>query len=124
LSTFHSYAFTDYSPLNGNNYYKLVHVDNDGKGMELGVRTVTYNVQRITFNLYPNPTDNDLTVSFTSGSFTQLKVIDLTGKVLQHVTINGIENSKQLSLGTYPAGTYIIQLNGKGQVKSKKIIKR
>ncbi|TZF85759.1 T9SS type A sorting domain-containing protein (plasmid) [Pedobacter sp. BS3] len=118
------YTFYDKNPLNGTNYYKLVQIDNDGKTTELGVRTVTYNVQRITFNLYPNPTASNVTVTFAAGKFTQLQVADLNGRILQHIGLNEKEGSKILSLGAYPAGTYIVSLMGKSDSESRQVIRK
>ena len=118
------YTFTDKNPLNGNNYYKLVQIDNDGGETNLGVRLLTYNLKRITFNLYPNPTYNEISITFAAGSFTELEVTDLNGRILQHVVLHKTENSKTVSLGAYPAGTYLIRLMGKDHNESGKVVKR
>ncbi len=118
------YSFTDKTPLNGTNYYKLVQIDNDGKATELGIRTVTFNFQPSTFNLYPNPTADQVNISFTAGRFNLLQVVDVNGKVLQQWSINAMEDSKILLLGQYPAGIYIIHLNGKGISETRKVVKR
>ncbi|WP_293298731.1 T9SS type A sorting domain-containing protein [Pedobacter sp. UBA4863] len=118
------YIFTDKNPANGNNYYKLVQIDNDGKTTDLGVTTVTFRFEFPTFNLYPNPTVNQLTVAFEVAKFSQLELVDLSGKVLQRIAIKVNESCKQVSLGGYPAGMYIVALSGKGQYQSRRIIKR
>ncbi|WP_410221555.1 choice-of-anchor Q domain-containing protein [Pedobacter sp.] len=118
------YDYTDKSPFNGINYYKLVQVDNDGRPAELGIRSLTFRFAAHNFQVYPNPTTDWVTVSFTSGYFSMLQIIDVTGKVLQQWSVNNKEDSKILSLGRYQAGTYIIRLSGKGINETQKVVKK
>lgn len=118
------YTFTDKAPLNGNNYYKLIQVDNDGKTNDLGVRTVTFNFQLPTFNLYPNPTTDKLTITFEQSKYNKLELINLNGKLLQQVDLNPIESNKEIYLSTYPNGVYLLKLSGNGKAESKKVIKK
>ncbi|WP_293298729.1 T9SS type A sorting domain-containing protein [Pedobacter sp. UBA4863] len=123
LSTFH-YTYTDKTPANGNNYYKLVQIDNDGKTTDLGVRTVNFGLPTSDIRLYPNPTTDVFTATVATGIFSQLQVVDLNGRVLQKMSISEKENSKTVSLGAYPAGVYIITLNGNEKTESRKVIKK
>ncbi len=124
LQSSHAYSFTDYSPLNGNNYYKLVQIDQDGSTTELGVKKLNFQLSASYIQLYPNPTTDYLSISFGAGTFTQLQVIDLQGKVLQQYQLNAQENNKHLSLGNYPAGIYIIKLHGNAITESRKVVRR
>lgn len=119
-----TYNFTDNSPLNGNNYYKLVQLDNDGKATDLGIRTVNFQLSTFNLQLFPNPTTAFVTLSFAAGTFNQLQVIDLNGKVLQQHKLNGTESNKQVSLGTYPAGIYLFKLIGNTKTENRKVVKR
>lgn len=116
------YTFIDKAPANGNNYYKLVQVDNDGTPTELGVRTVTFNFQPSTFNLYPNPTTNITTVTFTTGQFSKAMVVDISGKVLMLTVISPADNQLSFELGTLPQGTYLIRLIGK-ETQIQRVVK-
>ncbi|MCJ0743347.1 LamG-like jellyroll fold domain-containing protein [Pedobacter montanisoli] len=122
--TSHSYAYIDKTPLNGTNYYKLVQIDNDGKPTELGIRSLTFSFSAYGFLLYPNPAEDQVNISFTAGRFNLLQVVDINGKVLQQWNINDREDSKILSLGRYPIGTYIIRLRGKGINETQKVVKK
>lgn len=118
-----TYNFTDKQPLNGTNYYKLVQIDNDGTATELGVRMLNFGLSTSDIRLFPNPTTNQITASFATGSYTQLRVTDVTGKILQQININPTESSKIITLGQYPSGTYIISLIGKGISEIRKVVK-
>lgn len=119
-----SYTFLDNTPLNGNNYYQLIQIDNDGKETDLDVRTVNFSFASSYIQLYPNPTADLVTLSFAQSAFTQLQVIDINGRVLQESKLNATESSKQVSLGIYPLGTYIIKLSGNEKTESRRVVKR
>lgn len=80
------------------------------------------------FNVYPNPTEDQLEFNFVSKSLLPYSYIvsDITGKILfkkELGVVNG-NYSGRISLATYPAGMYFLILNS-GKVKiSKKIIKK
>ncbi|WP_461485060.1 autotransporter-associated beta strand repeat-containing protein [Pedobacter sp.] len=107
-----AYSFTDKQPLNGNNYYKLVQVDRDGKTEELGVRIVAINFTPYSLNLYPNPTTAKVTVAFEAGKYQSLVLSSVDGKILQQLPLNKQETNKQISFSNYPPGIYFVKLLG------------
>lgn len=118
------YAFTDKQPVNGTNYYKLVQVDRDGKETELGVRTLNFSLSAFNVQLYPNPTiTNQVTVSWAKGSVSSLKLIDFNGKVLQLTKPQPLATSSTITLANYPAGTYLLRMEGDHGVEVKKVVK-
>ncbi len=118
------YSFTDKQPANGTNYYKLIQIDNDGKTKELGTRTVNFSFPTSDIQLYPNPTDDLVTLSFSAATFNQLQVIDLNGRILQKIGIGDRENTKVISLGSYQAGIYVVKFIGSETVELRKLIRR
>lgn len=65
-------------------------------------------------NLFPNPTDNELQISFSSQTANEIKfyVTDLTGKRLQQHSIYATEGNNLVYITTenLSAGTYLIQM--------------
>jgi len=118
------YSFTDKQPVNGTNYYKLIQIDNDGKTKELGIRTVNFSFPTSDIQLYPNPTDDLVTLSFSAATFNQLQVIDLNGRILQKIGIGDRENTKVISLSSYQAGIYVVKFIGSETVELRKLIRR
>ena len=116
--------FTDKTPLNGTNYYKLVQIDNDGTATELGIRTVAFNFQPSTFNLYPNPTTDKITAAFDAGKYHLLTLSDNLGRVLQQQNIGNKLADVVVALTSYPAGVYFITLQSANESITKKVIKR
>ncbi|MFD1629407.1 leucine-rich repeat protein [Pseudopedobacter beijingensis] len=121
LSTF-NYTYTDQQPLNGNNYYKLVQIDDDGKSIDLGERAVTFNFQPTPVNLYPNPTTDKVNVVFKEGYYTAIIVADVNGGVLKVLEIQADQKQLELDLSSYASGVYLIRLQGK-ETKTYRVIK-
>ncbi len=119
----HSYTYIDKTPQNGTNYYKLVQIDKDGTTTDLGVRVLNFGLPTSDVQLYPNPTTDKITIKFENGIFNQLQLVDVNGRVLQSIGVNKAENSKQVSLASYPAEIYIIKLSGSGITETRKVVK-
>lgn len=119
-----AYTFTDKNPSNGSNYYKLVQIDRDGKETELGVRTLSFSLSNFSVQLYPNPTiTNQITVSWAKGAVSSLKLIDFNGKILQLIQAQPSATSSTIALANYPAGTYLLRVEGDHGVEVKKVVK-
>ncbi|RKD13761.1 hypothetical protein BCY91_09350 [Pelobium manganitolerans] len=99
-----NYSFTDKSPLNGNNYYKLVQVDDNGTATELGLKQVTFNLQPLTLNLYPNPVKTQLTFTVASTGEV-LRIYNVMGKQMFWQLINQQQNS--INVAALAPGTYV-----------------
>lgn len=50
-----TYQLTDFNPLEGQNYYKLLQTDFDGSQNEEGIRLVNFSQSSTDFIIYPNP---------------------------------------------------------------------
>jgi len=80
------------------------------------------------FNVYPNPTEDQLGFNFVSNSSAQYSysVSDITGKVLLKKELGAVIGNYTgvISLAKYPSGIYFLTLkSGKDKV-TKKIIKK
>lgn len=121
--TAQTYTFTDKSPLNGTNYYKLIQIDNDGKTTELGIGTVSFSLAALGFQIYPNPTTERLVVYFEKGVYSTISISNISGQISQTQQLSAQANSLSVSLSNYPAGIYFVTLAGKGTYQVKKVVK-
>jgi len=117
-------SFIDKQPLNGNNYYQLVQVDNDGTVTELGVKMLNFGLSTSDVRLFPNPTIDRITVTFTSGKYHSLSLIGVDGKVLQAISLKPTQAEMVLDLSVYPLGVYYIKLVGNNISQVKKMVKQ
>ena len=117
------YQFIDNNPAAGTNYYQLLQVDLDGTTKDLDIKTVSFSLQK-TVKIFPNPTADKAEVTFNAGNFTNAKLTDVNGKILQKINISKLQYSISLSMATYPKGLYLLQLQGDKELLTQKIIKR
>lgn len=123
-STEKTYQYYDRKPLNGNNYYKLVQVDNDGKETDLGVRPLVFSLSSLGLSLYPNPTKDKVTITFSAGKYRSLAVVDVSGKTLKTFNINPEDYSLVVGLNAYQAGIYLLKLTGEKDTEVKRVVKQ
>jgi len=76
-----------------------------------------------TFTVAPNPTSGIVTVSSSEGKISQVSVLGLDGKMLEHNS-SLRDGTVILDLGSYRSGVYLIKVDGdQGSSKTFKVIK-
>jgi len=110
------YSFIDPSPVNGNNFYRLLEADLDG--LTMYSPTAVLNFQAASpLRLAPNPADKMISCYLNSGHQTtaMIMVTDLTGRKLISRSVNLQQGYNQLSLdiSSLPAGGYVFRLTDK-----------
>ena len=73
-------------------------------------------------SIYPNPTENWITVSLEEGTATSVTIRNSLGQLLLSDKIK-TTNQVALDLSSYPTGIYFLQLEVDGQVITKKVVK-
>ncbi len=119
-----TYSFIDENPLNGNNYYKLVQIDNDGESIDLGDRILKFSLSIVNVSLHPNPTLNIVKVQFEQGKYQKLILNDMNGKALKSIQLKTQQDRAEVDLSVYPAGVYFIKLINTTESIVKKVIKQ
>ncbi len=99
----HQYTVLDSTAPNAVLYYRLAQVDMDGHTTFSPVVVLATTTAAV---LYPNPARDRLVVPAPAG--TQVRVLDLTGRVLQTVAL---PPSGEVSVASLPAGTYLLHLS-------------
>lgn len=117
------YSYTDYSPLNGDNYYRLSQVDLDGTVKVVGNQVVKHTLDMVSVTVYPNPVVDKATISFGNVSYTKLQLVDSFGRLLQSQDVTKHSKQATLDLSIYPKGIYYVKLANNDSLEVKKIIK-
>jgi hypothetical protein len=91
-SQIHHYAFDDFSPMEGTNYYRLRQVDYNGAAMYSEVIALEFHRGNMTVtNVKPNPTNGEVNFDFNSPveSTIHIQITDVTGRMVkdQYVTV-------------------------------------
>jgi hypothetical protein len=100
----------------GNNFYLddiNLYSGSPSDDIIVGISDLSENIQ---MNLYPNPTDSDVSVDFSMLKSEKMnaKIIDVRGKVIAVYQIHANEGNNKVILSTRDLsnGSYIIQLTG------------
>ncbi len=72
--------------------------------------------------VFPNPVNNVLNISFKGTGIGEIRITDALGKVL--VNYNGVSGTKQVDMSQYSAGVYYVLVSQDGKSHSYKVIKK
>ena len=113
LSGTNNYQFIDRNPINGNNYYRLSIIDNDGNQNYSSVQYLSFsNTTRLSVHCFPNPTIDYINV--TNGGQAGIyaySLFTIDGKRVQEGNINLADGgNEQLNVKTAPKGILLLEL--------------
>lgn len=115
------YQFTDATPLNGQNLYRLRQVDYNGKEEYSMVRSVHHGAERI-ISVFPNPANNHILVTGLEGAEVVM-IYDAVGKIVkQHKADN---SELKIDVSNLAEGDYYVRIvsNTDGKVTNVKFVK-
>jgi hypothetical protein len=116
------YSFTDQSPGQGNNYYRLTQTDRDGQSRILGTRMVE--VAGIALRVGPNPAIHTLDITFNRGVWREIKLYNSAEQLLQTISPRLTTGSLKIGLQNYRPGTYYVAFIGNnGQSTVRRFLK-
>lgn len=119
-----TYFYQDKSPLNGNNYYKLLQQDINGTVTELGIRAVNFAIQaKSALTLAPNPAISDVNIYFPQGTY-KIEIIDASGQLVQAVTTDRSATAYPYAVSGIKAGLYVVRSFGTYGLLTTKLIKQ
>lgn len=122
VNTLLNYSFQDTNPLDNTSYYRLKQIDYDGRYQLGPVRSVSAEGSRESVLIYPNPTNDKLTVEGLSGK----EIIRLSSESGREVSVIRNESDKQKIIPTQALkpGVYILTLTRTdGSALTKRIVK-
>jgi len=82
----------------------------------------TNNTSKPAFTIFPNPTNDIITVTSEENNIEEFLVYDISGRVLDRVQANG--RTINFDFSRYSKGTYLVQLTGSFGVVTKKILRK
>jgi len=114
------YKFEDPNPLSGIVYYRLTAVRTDGVMVNSNIITCGNDAGFI--QLYPNPAKNSLHIEGLSATEkTKLSILDFSGYAKLVTTATG--NSYNFNIAQLKPGNYMLVIETKGNVVTKKFVK-
>jgi hypothetical protein len=130
----HTYNLTDYTPVEGYNYYRLKQIDFDGSyeySPTIVIEVKSSTLESVIAMLYPNPAKEIINIQLQASHRTEfdLTVIDLTGRVVHYDVISaekGLNVPFILDIQHYGQGVYIVNLTDRltGEKLDAKFVKQ
>lgn len=121
-SAIHQYSYIDHSPLEGNNFYRLIMRDQDNSFTYSKVEVVYFEPYNwIKFS--PNPVTDNLNITWSNKKIIQLSCYDITGRQVYQQALSN--NRVVINMQQYTAGIYMIRLvQDNGATHSFKVVKQ
>jgi len=118
-----NYSVNDNHPVPGTNYYRLKEVDKDGKFFYSSVVSVRIE-DNADMEIYPNPAADFTNVHSYKSPITEVRVYDVTGKLLQSLTAADGQQTIRLNTTGLAQGVYVIQVKTEhGDLYRKKLFR-
>jgi hypothetical protein len=109
------YMFEDRQLLEGNNFYKLRMIDIDGSSSYSPIVPVNNDQKNLnnTVNIYPNPSNGELSLDFGSQFNIEnatIKLIDMKGKLMYESSILEMNQPLSINIESLNMGVYTLQI--------------
>lgn len=119
------YEFLDKKYQIGDNYYRLIQQDINGKQTISEIILITVNEATAEVQVFPNPTKELVNIHFQNlpAEEVELELFDALGKLLRKQTVIGNNGQVQLDLKDLTEGVYYLNLTVDGLAVQKKIVK-
>lgn len=116
-----NWQYVHIGALNGNTYYRIKQVDNDGSFIYSRVMLVKKKANS-SFSIYPNPAGAYVAVSSSSNAVDRatLQLLDATGRLV--FTTPLISNNQEINTSVYPNGTYILRIVNDEEATTFKVL--
>lgn len=104
----------------GQNYFRLKTVDYDGSFEYFEVENIFYHQDDV-YKIYPNPAENQLTISTDEESNYTIQIIDQSGAVIKRYD-SAFTNEIQMNIADLPRGSYHVMITNHKQSFTSKLV--
>ena len=107
-----AYSWLDVNATNGDHYYRIRSIEQDGKIAYSTVVKVSIGKGNAGIAVYPNPVKNFLNIKLPdsfNGPLT-VKISDITGRIVSDNLYSTASNHLKINLKDFAKGTYLVKL--------------
>lgn len=108
------YSYTDVTPLNGINYYRLNMVDLDNTSKYSEIKSVKNSVSSFALSVYPNPVSSLMKISLTAekAELSSITITNIAGQVVytSQVKIEKGSNMIPVNVSNFASGNYVLKI--------------
>lgn len=120
---FTKYTYTDETPANGFNYYRLTTVDVNGSTSVSNICVVNFTTAW-KLKLYPNPVRGNAIELQSNTGMEKLAVLDINGKKIVEKNFKPNTSNSSLNISSLPRGMYFIEVwNGRNESFYKRFVR-
>lgn len=107
------------------NYSNSVTVNNANETLNIILNeNVSVEEQNNQLYIYPNPTDGIVTINNNQQTIRNIKIFDITGKVIFNDNFSNFNSQQAINLTNQPAGMYFIRIQTDNSTINKRIVKK
>lgn len=108
-----TYSFTDQNATEGDSYYRIAQIDNDGSSTFSKIVAVNCNAKG-TLSVYPNPVGETLNIRHAlAASGTNFKILNSEGKAILSSAAMVNTTATTVDVSTLDSGIYVLMFDGK-----------
>ena len=122
--SFNNYSFTDNTPANGINYYRLKETDADGVYTYSIIISIDFKNEGAAL-IYPNPAHDFIAIQLPSSpKASVLSVYDSQGKLVMKEAVESNTTVQQVNVSKLAAGVYYINYQQEKGLQVLKLLKQ
>lgn len=115
------YNSSDGAPLSGNDYYRIIEIDRDGKSFYSEVELLSFDFPSSTVIVSPNPAKDHLNISVAGNKQTlHLSLLNSVGQIVSTATMK--DDYISMHIHTIPSGVYYLKIFGGDLSTVRKVI--
>ncbi|HLK28028.1 MAG TPA: T9SS type A sorting domain-containing protein [Puia sp.] len=120
-ATTKQYSFTDYSPVVGNNFYRIKLLSDDGNPSYSVVKEIEITLPDEMKVIVNNSQNNIKVIMPQNSSASTLRLVDMQGRILKTLKATGQEESVMIETANVFSGIYVIELISQQSHQSKQV---
>jgi hypothetical protein len=120
-----SYIFTDLQPMQGDNYYRIVALDDDGSQDRSPSRVLDFGNTIKGISIAPNPANDYVDIRLENAAEIEVRVYNQLGQMLVNQQFTTAGNQYRIDISSLPSAAYQVQiLQANGSSKTYTIVKK